>query len=437
VDELQQTYWASTATAPLATPSLVDSVSADVCIIGAGYLGLSTALHLAESGASVVVLEAFEPGWGASGRNGGQIIPHWKVAHAKVTHQFNSKVADRLDTWASGFATDVIELTKRHEIPCDAALSGWIQPAHSHALLEAQEQKAKALQARGADVTMASAPETSRLLGTSWYKGAFIDRRGGRLHPLSYARGLARAAVKAGARIYGNTLATDLRKSGTRWIITTRAGQATANSVVVCTNAYTDHAGTRPLVTGLARSVVPLQSYMIATRPLPDALLRTILPHGETAADFKKLMHHFRVEQDGRFLFGGRGGLREAAGRDAYAPLLEKLAVIFPQLAEVPIDFYWRGKVAITADGGPHLHRLAPGVMSAIGCNGRGIGMCTATGRLIAQLIGGMPDRESPMPITALRTLPFHGLRLAGVQAAVWFKAWQDRRSYAGTWIGI
>jgi glycine/D-amino acid oxidase-like deaminating enzyme len=235
----------------------------------------------------------------------------------------------------------------------------------------------------------------------------------------------------AGARIYGETPATDLRKENSRWRIATANGVVLANAVLVCTNAYTDEAGTRPLVPGLARSIVSLQSYMVATQPLPESLRRTILPNGETAADFKKLMHHFRLEKDGRFLFGGRGGLRDIDTRESYSPLLDKLAVIFPQLTEVAIDFYWHGKVAITADGGPHLHRLAPGLITAIGCNGRGVGTCTAIGKLIAQLLGGMPDSLSPMPITAMRRLPLHGLRLAGVQTAVWFKAWQDRWDYS------
>jgi glycine/D-amino acid oxidase-like deaminating enzyme len=431
--ESQQSYWAATATAagPPEVRPLVGSASADVCIIGGGYLGLSAALHLAESGASVVVLEAVEPGWGASGRNGGQIIPYWKVEHSEVTRQHGPAVADRLAAWASGFPTVVLDLIQRHGIDCDARLSGWIQPAHSYALLQAQERKASALQAQGIDVNVVYAERASHLLGTGWYKGAFIDRRGARLHPLSYARGLARAAAAAGARIYGRTLATHLSKENSRWRIATPDGHVLANTVLVCTNAYTDEAGTRPLIPGLAQSIVSLQSYMVATRPLPEALRRTILPNGETAADFKKLMHHFRLEKDGRFLFGGRGGLRDSTSREAYLPLLAKLAVIFPQLAQATIDFYWHGKVAITTDGGPHLHRPSPGLITAIGCNGRGVGMCTATGKLIAQLLGGMPDSHSPMPITALKRMPLHSLRLAGVQAAVWFKAWQDRRDYA------
>ena len=160
---------------------------------------------------------------------------------------------------------------------------------------------------------------------------------------------------------------------------------------------------------------------------------RSILPNGETAADFKKLMNHFRLEKDGRLLFGGRGGLWSSHDPRAYAPLLHALATIFPQLKDVPIEYFWSGKVAITADGSPHFHRPADNVWVATGCNGRGVGMCTAAGKLLAKLIGGMSDRESPMPINQLKELPFHRLRLLGAQAAVWYKSWQDRRDYRRT----
>lgn len=431
--ELADSYWAATAIPALDTPPLEASADADVCVIGGGFLGLSTALHLAETGASVIVLEAEEPGWGASGRNGGQIIPGWKVEHAQLVRQHGQQAADRITNWAGSFVDMVLDLVAKHGIDCGASRSGWVQAAHSYELVRAQQRRAEYLQARGADVDVIGAVQAGNLIGTNWYKGAFVDRRGGRLHPLSYARGLAHAAAKSGVRIFGCTPATRLRRQGGGWHVTTPHGQVTAGQVVLCTNAYTDAMGGEPLVPNLKKSVIALQSYMVATNPLGSNLRRSILPNGEVVSDAKKLMHHFRLEEDGRLLFGGRGGLRDKGAGSAFAPLLEKLPVIFPQLSDVPIAYRWSGKVAITIDGGPHLHRPAPGLTLALGCNGRGVGMCTATGKLIAELLNGLPDAESPMPITAVRSIPFHALRMVGLQSAVWFKGWQDRRDYART----
>lgn len=426
----QGSYWDATAGAATETHPLDTSVSSDVCIVGGGYTGLSAALHLAQAGASVVLLEAHTPGWGASGRNGGQIIPYWKVEHWKVARQYGALMADRTAEWASGFVSLVFELIKAHGIDCNASVSGWIQPAHSYELLRVQERRAREFQAKGEDVYVVDAATARELLGTAWYKGAYVDRRGARLHPLSFARGLARAAAAAGARICSTTPALELRKSGDRWSAVTPTGTVSAGTVLLCANAYADADGRRPLIDNAANAVVPLNSYMIATEPLAASVRQCILPKGETAADFKKLMHHFRIEADGRLLFGGRGGLWSSDEPSAYSPLIHALATIFPQLKDVPIEYRWSGKVAITADGSPHFHRPAPNVWVATGCNGRGVGMCTAAGKLLSELIGGLPDSQSPMPITELRALPFHRLRLLGAQAALWYKGWQDRRDY-------
>lgn len=433
MSDLQSSYWWATATpAPKYAPLRGHEV-ADVCVVGGGFLGLSTALHVAKAGTSVVVLDAEEPGWGASGRNGGQIIPGWKVEHSNLLQQFGREAADRITDWASGFIDLVLDIVREHSIDCGASKSGWVQAAHSYDVLRMQERRAERLRTRGADVDVVDGAAAAKLLGTTWYKGAFIDRRGGRLHPFSYARGLAAAAAAAGARIHGASLVTHLARQADGWKIMTAAGQVLSKNVVMCTNAYTDSMGNRELVPGLAKTVVPLQSYMVATAPLPASLRETILPGGEVVADYKKLMHHFRLEEDGCFLFGGRGGLREREPDASYQPLLSKLPEIYPQLRDAPIKYRWSGKVAITSDGGPHLHRPAPGLLVALGCNGRGVGMCTAAGKLMAELINGMSDEQSPMPISTIKAIPFHSLRLVGVQAAVWFKSWQDKHDYAKT----
>ena len=171
---------------------------------------------------------------------------------------------------------------------------------------------------------------------------------------------------------------------------------------------------------------------MLATKPLGENLRKTILPDGHTAADLKRLTNHFRMEPDGRLLFGGRGGLGGGDKVSDYASLKAKLRTYFPQIADIGIDYYWSGYVALTMDHVPHVHRLAPGLTAALGCNGRGVGMTTAAGQIVAKLVGGMDASASPLPITDVPHIPFHSLRRPGMEAAVWWKGLRDWAERAG-----
>jgi len=424
-------YWAATAPAGPPTPPLEGARSAEVCIVGGGYLGLSTALHLAEAGARVVLLEAAEPGWGASGRNGGQIIAGFKAERSELVAELGEERGGRLFRWSGDFPDFTLALIARHGIDCDASQPGWLQPAHSTASLRAFEARAEARRAQGAPVAMLDARETERLTGTGWYKGAYLDRRGGRLHPLKYARGLARAALGAGAAIHGASLVESVARADKGWRVTTARGAIEADRVLLCTNAYGALAGAERPWPGLARSVVPVPSYMLATSPLGDNMRRTILPEGHTAADLKRLTNHFRVEPDGRLLFGGRGGLMERPGLKDYAPIMAKLEEFFPELGAIPFDFFWSGRVALTLDHLPHLHELGPGLFAALGCNGRGVGMASAMGKTVADLFRGMAESDCPVPLTRLRPIPFHKMRLPAMRAAIAWKGMRDRMERA------
>lgn len=428
---LPDSYWAATAEPAQPTPALAGEVRADVCIVGGGYVGLSAALHLAEAGMATVLLEAAEPGWGASGRNGGQIIPGFKAERSELVRRLGEAPGGRLFDWSGSFVDFTLGLIQRHGIECRASRPGWIQPAHSAASLAAYERRAEEWSSRGAAVRILDEPETERLLGTGWYKGAYLDGRGGRLQPLSYARGLARAAQKAGAAIHGDTLVREVRRRPKGWRVVAAGGTVEADQVLLCTNAYGAMAGADAPWPGLARSVVPVPSYMVATAPLGENVRRTILPEGHTAADLKRLTNHFRLEPDGRLLFGGRGGLNdEGAGAD-YAPVIGKLREFFPQLGPVAFDYFWSGRVALTLDHVPHLHEPAPGLHAALGCNGRGVGMATALGKVVADRLRGGATADCPVAVTRLRPIPFHGLRLPVMQATVWWKALRDARERA------
>lgn len=421
-----RSYWAATAAPAPDYPQLLGDMITDVCVIGGGYLGLSTALHLAEAGVDVVLLEAYEPGWGASGRNGGQIIPGLKAERSELVATLGQERGERLFEWSGQFSNETLDLIRRHKIECQASQPGWVQPVHSARFLAAYEKRAGEWQSAGVDARVIGREETARMLGTDWYVGAYLDPRGGRLHPLSYARGLARAATHEGVRILANSAVKTVSWTGKRWSSKTEDGQINSEKVLICTNAYSDSG--RPLVPDLARSIVPVPSYMIATAPLSDNLRKSILPGGETAADMKKLINHFRLESDGRFLFGGRGDLKETDEPTSFRHVTGKLAEVFPQLANQSIEYRWNGRVAITTDGVPHLHRPAPGLWAALGCNGRGVGYCTSMGKLVSQLMTGMDPDESPIPVSAIRRIAFHSFHLTGARLAMWWKHFQDSR---------
>jgi len=422
---LPNSYWAATATPGPLTPPLEGDRTTDVCIVGGGFTGLSAALHLGEAGVDTVLLEAAEPGWGASGRNGGQIIPGFKAERSELVRRLGEASGERLVTWSGSFVDFTLDLIRKQAIECQAGQPGWIQPAHSHTTMVAFTKRVEEWQARGASVEILGAHETERLLGTGWYKGAVLDRRGGRLHPLSYSRGLARAAQQGGATIHGHSAVQNIMRNGSRWRVKTALGAVVADQVIICTNAYSGMAG--EFWPALAQSVVPVPSYMIATRPLSSNLLGSILPEGHTAADLKRLTNHFRIEADGRLLFGGRGSLTEGDDRTKSAHVVAKMIELFPQLANTELEYFWSGNVALTMDHVPHLHQLAPGVLAALGCNGRGVGMGTAMGKVLSDLATGRPHQDCPVPITPVRAIPFHRVRLPAMQATVWWKALRDR----------
>jgi glycine/D-amino acid oxidase-like deaminating enzyme len=377
---LARALWAATAPPAPPTPPLKTSARADVCVIGAGYAGLSTALALAERGVQTIVLEAREPGWGGSGRNGGQVIPGLKYDPDELEAMFGSERGPRLVDFAGRAADAVFELIARHRMDVPHARSGWIQGAHSKPTVETVKRRAGEWERRGAPVSFLDKAETDRHLGTTQYLASWIDRRGGAVQPLAYTRGLVRAAQAAGAIIHGESPATRLERRDGKWIVTTRSGaHVTADQVVMCTNAYGGELWPR-----LKQTVIAPNSYQIATVPLSYNVRKSILPFGQISSDARRLLAYFRLDDAGRLIVGGRGPLREPRSDADWAHLEAMLPRLFPQAQGTPIAFRWCGRVAITRDFLPHLHTPAPGLLIDIGCLGRGIALQTAMGQAIA-----------------------------------------------------
>ncbi len=406
--------WAETAIAAPPTPPLDRSVKMEVLVIGAGYLGLSASLHLAEAGVEVVALDAEVPGWGASGRNGGQIIPGLKYDPDELEAMFGRERGERLWRFAGRTADIVFDLVDRHGLATEAQRTAWVQGLHSPAAVARAGSRAAQWQRRGAAVEYLGAPETAAIAGTERYLGAFVDRRAGALHPLSYARELCRATLALKGSVHGRTRVTALTRNGARWRAATSTGATVeADAVIVATNAYANG-----LVDGLAPSIVAANSLQIATAPLSLAQRRAILPGGEVLSDTRRIIRYWRLDRDGRLIMGGRGPYREPGPARDWTHLVRDVRELFPHLGDIEFTHRWGGRVAIHPDYLPKLHRPAPGLLVAIGCQGRGIGWQTAMGAELARL-AREADYDPVLPVTPIAPIRFHAFKAFGVTATI------------------
>jgi len=410
--------WHATATPAEPDAPLRADCDVDVAIVGAGFTGLSAALHLARHGAKVCVLEAEQVGWGASGRNGGQVIPGLKYDPDDIARQFGPR-ADALIELAATAADTVFDLIEQFNIPCDAVRKGWIQTAHSPAMMRLIEQRARQWERRGAPVELLDRDAVAQRTGSRHFVGAWVDRRAGSVQPLSYARGLAAAARGLGVSIHGQTRVTALQRGGRGWKLVTQAGHTVgAERVLLATNAYTD-----ALWPGLRRSVLAATSYLVATRPLSAEQGRSILEGGEVSSDSRRLLVYFRRDAAGRLVLGGRGPFSDPHSPAQWRHVERALRLLFPQLAGVGFDYRWAGRLAITADGLPHVHEPAPGLNVVLGYNGRGVALATTLGKAIAAYIAAGPQGAMPYPVTAIRGIPGHRLQRFYMAAGVaWYR---------------
>lgn len=420
---LAPSLWAATAPPPPATPPLEGSVTADVVVIGAGYAGLSTALHLAERGTRVVVLEAHEPGWGGSGRNGGQVIPGLKYDPDELEEKFGPERGRRLVDFVGGTADTVFGLIENHGMNVPYQRKGWIQGAHTEAGLDIVKKRAAQWAKRGVDgARELSAEDTRHLIGTDKYLGGWLDPRGGAIQPLAYAREMARVAISVGVAIHGKSPVAKLERVNGKWVATTATGASIiADRAVVCTNGYTGD-----LVPNLRTTVIAPNSFQVATAPLSDNVARSILPEGHFTSDTRQLLFYFRKDHTNRFIMGGRGPFREPKGPQDWDHL-ERIAVkLFPQLKDIPIEFRWCGRVTLTRDFLPHLHEPAPGLLVDIGCMGRGVGLQSAMGRAMAEYVATGDEKALPLSPVAMKSMPLHALHRAYMAAIIGWYRMQD-----------
>ncbi|MEM7545215.1 MAG: FAD-binding oxidoreductase [Pseudomonadota bacterium] len=411
---LADSLWTATANAAPARPALSGRAEADTVIIGGGFTGLCAALHLAEAGQSVILLEAQTLGWGASGRNGGQVNPALKPNPDDLIAKFGDDLGRRMVTrWGNGGPL-VFDLIARHGIDADALPVGFLRVATTDKTLAGLREIARQWRGHGADYDDVSAEETARLVGADAYVGGVIDRRGGNIHPLNYALGLADAAEQAGATLYAHSAATGYASDDAEVTVITARGEVKARRALICTNAYTGD-----LAQPLGKTVVPVTSVQVATAPLSDNIARSILPEGHAPTDTRRLIFYFRKTVDGRFVMGGRGAMGDGSTRARQQALRDAAVRLYPQLGDASWDHAWGGNVAMTRDSLPGLHQLAPNVMAGLGFNGRGVANATVMGTILADWALGTPAEALDFPVTDARPILFHAFRNIGLGATM------------------
>jgi glycine/D-amino acid oxidase-like deaminating enzyme len=411
---LPPSLYAQTARPAISAPPLDGSRRVAVAVIGGGFTGLSAALHLAQAGIDVTLIEAHEPGWGASGRNGGQVNPGLKHDPDQVERDFGPDLGARMNRLSGNAPNLVFDLIRSHQIQCEARQGGTIRAAFG--AKQAPDIRATAAQwmRRGAPVELLEREAIRDATATDRYLCAVLDRRGGTLNPLGYARGLAEAAQHAGARIHGGTPATRITRQGTRWLVETPRGTLDAGHLVIATNAYTDD-----LWPGLRRSIVPVFSGIVATERLAKPIAARLLAEGASLYEVGQVTVYYRLDVEGRMLMGGRCPMRDITDVESLGWMVRYTERLWPELAGVRWTHGWSGQLAVTTDHYPHLHEPAENVLICLGYNGRGVAMATAMGREIARRVQGAPTADLDMPVTALKAIPFHGLWKSAAAARI------------------
>jgi len=383
-------YYAATAIGAPDCPALSESMEADVCIVGAGYTGLSAALNLAERGYSVVVLESHRVGWGASGRNGGQIGSGYSPSMTKIEGWVGRDDARKLWDMAEEAKAIIRERVQRHAIPCD------LKPGYFHGAAKARDvdelrAEIEMLSTRYGyrDARLVERGDVGQYVASDAYHGGMFDKGAGHLHPLNYCLGLARAAIDAGVRIFEDS-PVEAIETGDRPLARTAQGAVRARYLVLAGNAYLGD-----LVPRIRRKVMPVGTYMAATAPLGANRARSLIPSDAAISDTKFVLDYYRLSADYRLLFGGRVSYTTLPPPNLQAAMRRSMLAVLPQTEDLEFEYSWGGNVAITVERTPHLGRLdgTGNVYFAHGFSGMGVALTGVAGKVIAETIAGTAER--------------------------------------------
>ncbi|MBP2168228.1 YD repeat-containing protein [Erwinia toletana] len=401
----EQSLWFATAPDAAAGSMLEGEVQADVCVVGGGYTGLTTALELARQGVAVVLLEAQEAGFGGSGRNAGHCTPTFTHYSLPELHKLlGAPWAERLIARQTQANKRVAAMIERYQIACEWQQNGYIQAAAWPGAVKTIRQKVRDYNAAGAQTRLLSAQEVETLSGSPRFYGGWFHPEGGHLNPLGYARGLARAVMAEGGRIFTRSAVSQVTKQGQRWRVATERGSVLAEKVIFATGAYTVNGWP-----GLAESFKIMKVFVAATQPLADATRRQVLPANTTIHDGRGDIYVYKYNAEGRivasmFPMGQRG--RDLAL--THKIMSDRLQWLHPQISE-PIrwDYLWFGELDMQQRTIPRLYQLAPGVVALTGLSGRGVPTGSMLGSILSEWALDVPQNQLALKIEPLHRAPF------------------------------
>jgi glycine/D-amino acid oxidase-like deaminating enzyme len=415
----EEVFWSAGLDQPAAAHGLLPA-EADVAIVGGGITGLAAALELARGGARVALLEARQPGWGASSRNGGMVLTGLKLDAAALLKSYGPPLARRLFN-ASLAAIDAVEqLVREERIACNFVRSGHLlvaaKPGHVAAL--AHEQ-ATLRDQYGHPTELIGLAELAQEIGSPAYYGGLVDRRSAALNPARYVAGLAAAAERAGAGLHSGATVSSVRRQKGGFRLRLAQGELRASQVLIASGGYTGAA-----TPALRRKIFPLGSYIIATEPLDAELARALIPQGRMVFDTRHLLSYYRLTPDRRMLFGGRAAFfpeTPRTVRQSAAILQRAMGQVFPQLRDTPVAYAWGGTLDAAFDLMPHAGER-DGMRFALGFAGHGVALATYLGRLLAaQMLGRQADNP-------FASIPFPRAPLGLYNGSPWFLP------FAGAW---
>lgn len=411
-------YYAASANPAPSRPPLDREKLCDVCVVGAGFTGLSAALHLAEQGLSVVVLEAAKIGWGASGRNGGQLVNGYSRDFDTIRTRYGEDTASALQSMAFEGSDIIRSRIRDYGIDCDYKAGGFFA-AFTAAQMDFLRRRKEVWERFGnGETEIVPCERMDEIVGADIYCGGLLDRRGGHFHPLNYCLGLAAAIEKKGGLVFENSkvLRIDMEKKP---VVYTDRGRIAAEYLVLCGNAYM--AGVAP---GIERRVMPVSTQVITTEVLGDELSRQILPQDHCLEDCNYFLDYYRITGDKRLLFGGGLIYGGATPQNIKGKLWPKAVKTFPFLKDRKVAFAWSGNCAFTFSRIPHIGRLNERVYFAHGYSGHGVTTSNLMGRLLAEAINHQNARFDLF--ASVKNFPFPGGRMFRIPLTV-MGAWYYR----------